>query len=104
MAAREKKNISMTKATSVIGQSSKYKPRGYIVLGRPDFDALAIKDCHSQTRIKRNYKLILLPVLAEMFVLFHEGKLSSADIDRIFTQETGYVGFSEVERFVQGKD
>jgi replicative superfamily II helicase len=100
--ARQGKNISMTKATSVIGQSSRYKPQGYIVLGRPDFDTLAIKDCRNQTASGRNYKLIPIPVLGEIFVMFHEKLLSSEDVDRIFTQEKGYIGFSEIERYKKG--
>ncbi|MFX0097723.1 MAG: DEAD/DEAH box helicase [Candidatus Hodarchaeota archaeon] len=81
--AREKKMVSMKKATSVIGQSSKYKPSGYIVLARPDLETLAIKDSESQIATGRNYKLIPIYVMAEMLVLFHEGKLSSEDIEKI---------------------
>jgi helicase len=81
--ARDRKNVTMTKATSIIGQSSKYTPVGYIVLGRPDFEALAIKDSINQIQAGRNYKLIPLPVLAEMFVLYHEKQLGSNEVAKI---------------------
>ena len=98
--AREKKNVSMKKATSVIGQSAKYKPSGYIVFGRPDFEVLAIKNAEDQLRASVNYKLIPIPVLAEMFVLFHEGKLSSNDVEKIFIEWVGYITLVKLHEYV----
>ncbi|GAH39889.1 unnamed protein product, partial [marine sediment metagenome] len=89
--ARERKNISFRKATSVIGQSSKYNPVGYIIFGRPDFQNLAIEDSVSQTKAGFNYKLIPIHVLAEMYVLFKEGALGSGDVGNILTNWTGYI-------------
>lgn len=99
--ARERKNIAMTKATSVVGQSSKYKPEGYIVFGRPDFESLAIRDSQNQIRAGRNYKLIPITVLAEMLVLFHEKKIAAADVERILIDEKGYFGLSELSDYVR---
>lgn len=94
--AREKKRISITKATSVIGQSAKYKPVGYLVFGRPDFDELAVKDSEHQIQAGLNYKLVPIYTLAEMFVLFHEKRLSTSMVERILLEETGYIGLSEL--------
>jgi helicase len=103
--ARDRKRVNMTKATSVIGQSSKYKPIGYIVLGRPDFDELSIRDSANQVAAGLNYKLIPIYALAEMFVLFHERKLTVSDVERILLDETGYIGTKELQSIVtRGED
>lgn len=99
--ARENKNVAMVKATSVIGQSSKYKPVGYIVFGRPDFDVSAIKDCPNQISSGRNYKLIPIPVLAEMYVRFSESKIGSDTVQHILLESVGYIGFEELEDIVE---
>ncbi|MBZ5529778.1 MAG: DEAD/DEAH box helicase [Acidobacteriia bacterium] len=96
--AREKKNISMIKATSIIGQSSRYKPAGYIIFGRPDFEELARRNSENQIAEGRNYKLIPIPVLAEMFVMFHEAYLSSSDVEKILIDCKGYIGLERLTK------
>ncbi len=93
----------MKKAASVIGQSSKYKPVGYIVFGRPDFDELSIRDSENQAKAGRNYKLIPICTLGEMYVLFHEKKMTSALVERVLVQETGYWGLKELYGMLQGE-
>lgn len=102
--AREKKNVAMRKATSVIGQSSKYQPSGYIVIGRPDFEALAIKDADSQVAAGRNYKLIPVFVLAEAYVLVHEGKLASADVEKVLIEWKGYINLKRLYTYIGSID
>lgn len=102
--ARDRKRINMTKATSVIGQSSKYKPIGYIVFGRPDFDELTIRDSVHQVSSGLNYKLIPIQTLGEMFVLYQEGKLTTADVERILIYETGYLGIKVLYNILQKID
>jgi len=92
--AREKKNVTMTKATTVIGQSAKYRPVGYIVIGRPDFETLAIKDAAKQSASGRNYKLLPISTLAEMFVLFHEKKLTAQNVEKILLEWQGYISIT----------
>ncbi len=94
--AREKKNISMKKAASVIGQSAKYKPSGYIVFGRPDFEVLAIENAEDQLRAGVNYKLIPIPVLAEMYVLVNEKRMTCEDIEKILIDWKGYVNLERI--------
>jgi len=101
--AREKKNISMKKATSVIGQSSKYRPLGYIVFGRPDFEALAVKDSEDQVSAGLNYKLIPIYVLAEMWVLFNEKRISPGDAQEVLTQWSGYISMQRLEDLLLSK-
>ena len=101
--AREKKNVNMKKATSIIGQSSKYKPYGYIVIGRPDFESLAIKDAENQVASGRNYKLIPIPALAETYVLFKEGKISSDDVDKILIEWKGYISLTRLYDYIRDR-
>lgn len=101
--ARERRRVTMTKATSVIGQSAKYRPVAYIVFGRPDFDDLTIRDSVEQVGAGLNYKLIPLHALAEMHTLFYEGKLTCDDVERVFTKETGYIDLHRI-RSLQGSD
>jgi helicase len=99
--ANEKKNVTMTKAVTVIGQSARHKPAGYIVIGRPDFESLAIKNAEEQTQSGQNYKLFPVSTLAEMFVLFHEKKLTSDEVAKIFVDWQGYVPIERVTEFVK---
>jgi hypothetical protein len=101
--AREKKNVNMKKATSIIGQSSKYKPYGYIVIGRPDFESLAIKDAENQVASGRNYKLIPIPALAETYVLFKEEKISSDDVDKILIEWKGYISLTRLYDYIRDR-
>jgi hypothetical protein len=99
--ANEKKNITMAKAVTVIGQSARYRPVGYIVIGRPDFESLAIKNAEEQIQSGRNYKLFPVSTLAEMFVLFHEKKLTSDEIAKILVEWQGYVSVERITEFMK---
>lgn len=90
--ARERKLLTMTKTTSVVGQSSKYKPVGYVVFGRPDFDDLSIRDSQNQELAGRNFKLIPIFVLCEMYVLYQEKRISSSFVETVLVEKTGYWG------------
>lgn len=98
--AREKKNVAMTKAASVIGQSAKYKPDGYIVIGRPDFHRLAIDNAADQKAAGLNYKLLPVSTLAEMLVLFHEKKFTAQDVENILLEWQGHITIGRITDFL----
>ena len=98
-ASEKNRNISKKKATSVIGQSASYKPVGYIVIGRPDFEQLAIRDAADQVSAGNNYKLLPVSTLAEMLVLRHEKKLSTKAIEEILIEWTGYIPIERLEEY-----
>ena len=93
----------MTKAVSVIGQSAKYRPLGYIVIGRPDFESLATSDAKVQIDSGRNYKLIPVSTLAEMLVLFHEKKLTSDEIEEILVEWQGHITVERITEFIEAR-
>ncbi len=81
--------VSLTKAGSVLQQSPELSPQVFICFGRPDFDPAASKKATAHAAGGRNYKLIRICTLAEMFVRFHEKRLTSDRVREILEVETG---------------
>jgi hypothetical protein len=91
--AREKPNtlVGVVRAGAVLQQSLELKPEVFICFGRPDFDDNAINAAESHGNNNRNYKIIPIPVLVEMYVRFCESKLAADRISEILEGETGYI-------------
>lgn len=99
-AKKEEGQIKMKKAVEVIGQSAKFSPKGYIVIGRPEFHELAIKNARDHAKAGTNFKLITISDLCEIYVRFIEGKLTSQGVEQIFLEEKGMIDTKTIE---QGK-
>ncbi|WP_088549805.1 DEAD/DEAH box helicase [Paenibacillus aquistagni] len=98
--AKEDKNkyIDSKKAGDVIPQSARLDPDGYICIGRPDFQELAI-DQASHLGKKHNFKLVPLYALVELYVRVEEGELSSNDVTKFIVESKGYLNISAIDKF-----
>lgn len=83
--------VGLTKAGWVLQQSPELNPDVFICFGRPDFDRPAIDKAKQHVNMGRNYKLIPISVLAEMYVRFHEKRITAARIADILETETGHI-------------
>jgi replicative superfamily II helicase len=83
--------VGLVKAGSVLQQSPDLKPEVFICFGRPDFDRDAVEKACLHVEAGRNYKLIPISVLVEMFVRFHEGQLGAERVLEIIEREAGYI-------------
>jgi replicative superfamily II helicase len=86
------KYVDSKKAGDVIPQSARFKAGGFVCIGRPDFETLA-REQAGHLGLTYNYKQIPLFVLAEIFVLVKEGRLSSENAEKILTSGRGYISF-----------
>lgn len=96
--ARENKNVSMKKAGEIIASAARYKPVARVVVGRPDFHELAIKNADAIVADGINYKLVPVSLLAEMYVRVFEGRLSEDDVLRVLEEEQGYLTHDNLEK------
>lgn len=83
--------VGIVKAGSILQQSPELNPQAFICFGRPDFMEDATKKAANHASNGRNYKLIPLFVLAELYVRFHESRITSERIAEILESETGYI-------------
>jgi hypothetical protein len=100
--AAEKSLIGIKKTMEIVGQSASYKPTGYIVVGRPDFHSDAIKGALDHVGTGKNFKLIPVMVLGEMYVLFREGKLKAETVADILLRETGHLTLQRIAAYALG--
>jgi replicative superfamily II helicase len=90
--------VGINKSISILTQSPELKPKVHICFGRPDFLPDAIKKADEHARNGHNIKLIPLFVLAEMYVLFQEGKLSATSVAEILEMKTGYISLKSITK------
>jgi len=88
--------VGLVKACSVLQQSPELSPRLFICFGRPDFDEKAIRKAAAHVSTGKNFKLIPVSTLAEMFVRFKEGSLTTAQTDQVLEERAGYIGLTEL--------
>ena len=94
------KKISSKKAEEVLGASGNYSGVvGSIVIGRPDFHELAIRRADGISTNILPYKLLPIPVLAEMWVRLREGRLTCNKIDDILLSHEGYLTTAHLEQY-----
>jgi hypothetical protein len=96
--ARENPNalVGVVKAGAVLQQSPELRPEVFICFGRPDFDDHAIEAAELHVTNGKNYKMIPISVLAEMFVRFHEAKLQSESITQLLEREKAYISIDNL--------
>lgn len=97
--ARENQNVSMKKAGEIIPGAARYKPVARVVVGRPDFHKLAIENASEIVADGTNFKLIPIPLLAEMYVRVHEGRLGEDHVLRILKEEQGYLSYDTLKEY-----
>ncbi|MFT3784792.1 MAG: hypothetical protein QM770_01330 [Tepidisphaeraceae bacterium] len=95
--------VGINKALAVMTQSPELKPKVFISIGRPDFLPDAIKKATEHAKNGFNIKLLPLHVLAEMYVLYHEGMLSSDQVVDILDSERGYINLQSLAAYVGRK-
>src|SRR5690606_22826982 len=95
------KYIDSKKAGDVIPQSARLEPNGYLCIGRPDFQELAIGNA-SYLAKQHNYKLVPLFSLIELYVRINEGELSSVDITKFLVEYKGYINISTIDKYFKG--
>jgi helicase len=89
--ARETQNVSMKKAGEIIAGAARFRPVARIVVGRPDFHELAIKNAQEIANDGTNFKILPMFVLAEMFVRVREGRLKDDAVMNILRNQLGYI-------------
>ncbi|RJX39585.1 hypothetical protein D3P09_09220 [Paenibacillus pinisoli] len=94
------KFIDSKKAGDVIPQSARLNPTGYICLGKPDFQELAI-DQASHLAKQHNYKLVPLYALVELFVRVKEGEISTATVTDLLVKFRGYLNISAIDKYIK---
>ncbi len=83
--------VSVTKAMSILQQSPELNPQAFVFFGRPDFMDDSISQAQAHARNGKNIKLIPITALAEMYVRFHEEKITPARVAAILESETGHI-------------
>jgi helicase len=91
--------IDSKKAGEVIPQSARFHPNGFMCLGRPDFQEFA-KEQALHIAKDTNFKLIPIYILAELYVLFQEGKIDSEGIAQFLYSVKGYVTADKLQEFI----
>ena len=91
------KYIDAKKAGNVIPQSARFHPDGYICIGRPELQVLAVEQA-SHLGIDTNFKLIPVCMLAEVFVCNREGKLNDKSCAKFFFFFFFFFFLSEIDR------
>jgi len=99
LTARENRKVSMKKAGEIIPGAARYNPVARVVIGRPDFHELAIKNAGEIVADGINFKLIPIPLLAEMYIRTLEGRLGEDDVLRILKEEQGYLTYDTLEKY-----
>jgi helicase len=97
--AREAGQVKMKRAVEVVGQSARFQPSGYIVIGRPEFHALALQAARDHATAGTNFKLITIADLCEMYIRFLEDRLDAARVAQILTQERGVIDGQIIDRY-----
>ncbi len=89
------KYVDSKKAGDVIPQSARLKADGFICIGRPDFETLA-REQAGHLGLKYNYKQLPMFVLAELYVLTKENRLSADEAEKFLLDERGHVSFDRL--------
>ncbi len=90
--------VGLVKAGAVLQQSPELDPQVFVCFGRPDFMDDAIRKSAAHVRNGKNYKLIPVSVLAEMYVKFREGKIRPVRVAEILEKETGYITIDRLQK------
>ena len=92
-------NIRLTKPREILGASATYSPVfGCLVIGRPDFVQDAINEAPAISREVKPYKLMTVSALAELYVLWREGKVSPEQVEGLFLEGDTYLNMERIAR------
>jgi len=90
---RSTKPIGQAKCGEILASGARYRPKAYIVVGRPCFHDDAVTNADEVVAAGTNYKLVPINVLAEIYVQACEGKMDAEGILQTLLVETGLLGF-----------
>lgn len=100
-AKENKRNfVEFRKSAEVITQSAQFNPTGYICIGKPDFQDLAIERAGDLEKL-HDFKLIPLYILVELFVRVKEERITTLEATRFLRNNTGYLDIPRLNRFFQ---
>lgn len=97
--AREEGQVKMKKAVEVVGQSARFRPTGYLVIGRPEFHSVALQTARDHAAAGTNFKLITVTDLCEIYIRVLEGRLDALRVEQMGTKEAGVIDGEVIERF-----
>ncbi|MZP30703.1 hypothetical protein GTO91_13370 [Heliobacterium undosum] len=88
--------VDSKKAGDVIPQSARFHPDGFMCLGRPDFQDLAIEQAFHQSK-DNNFKLIPMYLLAELYVRSLERRLTPDVVAEFLLNAKGYLSVNDID-------
>jgi replicative superfamily II helicase len=97
--ASEEGQVKMKKAVEVVGQSARFRPSGFLVIGRPEFHSLALQTARDHASAGTNFKLITVTDLCEIYIRAVEGRLDTARIEQLLARSAGVIDVEVIERF-----
>ena len=98
------RNVRLTKSREILGAAATYSPVfGCLVIGRPDFVQDAINEAPAINRALKPYKLMTVSALAELYVLWREGKASPEQVEGLLLEGDTYLDMERVARLVAPK-
>ena len=90
-------NIRLTKPREILGASAKYGPVfGCLVIGRPDFVQDAIREAPAINSELKPYRLMTVSALAELYVLWREGKASPEQVEGLLLEGDTYFNMDRI--------
>ena len=97
-------NIRLTKPREILGASATYSPvHGCLVIGRPDFVQDAVNEAPAISRELKPYKLMTISALAELYVLWREGRVSPEQIEGLLLEGQTYLNLEYVAHLDDSK-
>lgn len=88
--------VSMKKAVEIIGTAARFRPSAYFVIGRPEFDALAVATAKEHVAAGQHFKLLPISALAEVFVAFSERRLSKEEVEKLLLRKQAHLVDSDI--------
>ena len=97
-------NVRLTKPREILGASARYGPvYGCLVFGRPDFVQDAINEAPAINLEVKPYKLMTISALAELYVLWREGKASPEQVEGLLLEGDTYLNTGRISRLGGGQ-
>jgi len=93
-----KQFIDSLKTGEVLAQSADHQPNGYICLGRPDFQGLAIKKSIMQGEL-HNLKLLPMYSFVELYVRVKENLITPDQVANYIKESKGYLNIASINKY-----
>lgn len=94
-------NVRLKKPREILGASANYSPLfGCLVIGRPDFVQEAINEAPRISRELKPYVLMTVSGLAELYVLWREGRMTHEQVEGLLVGGDSYLDNERIGRFL----